>query len=159
MDSTSFKFILALSGGIGISLAVPGFLEKGLRWFKYNSSGEEQCRHDVPFWAPNRCLQVGIQCGSGKLFVDRKNESITVTTDAHGTGTEIKTIPALIFADAVIWDANYGVPPRRFKLVFDPLSLWWGDNEGQPYSPTWRPAGGGIPCSTNEEALLLNPSS
>lgn len=159
MDSANLKFILALSCGIGISVVAPVLLEKSLSATESNSNGDDQCRHDVPFWAPNRCQQIGVRCGSGKLFVDREKKSITVAIDEQGTGAEVKTIPALIFAEAIIWDANYGDPPRRFKLLLDPLSLWWGDTRGQPYSRTWRETGGGIHCSTDEEALLLNPSS
>ena len=140
------------------SFGPPVFLGKALEASEQNSINVEQCRRDVPFLASNQYQQIGVQCGTGKILVDREKEFVTVAVDQQGTGTETKTIPAMIFAEAVVWDANHGDPPRQFKLLLDPLSLWWGDTKGQPLTRSWSETGGGLQCSTNEDALLLNPS-
>ena len=77
--------------------------------------------------------------------------------DEQGTASQLKTIPVLIFAGAVIWDSDDGDQPRRLKLLLDPLSLWWGDNGGLSNTRARRETGGRPHCSIDQEILLLNP--
>ena len=89
--------------------------------------------------------------------IDRKKKFIIVAIDEQGTAAQLKTIPALIVAEDVIWVSDDGDQPRRLKLLLDPSSLWWGDNGGQSDTREWRETDGGIRCCINQEILLLNP--